>query len=238
MGPRARPTCSRARAPRPPPPLPPGSSPQRRGFPGPRRAAHCWIPAAALVSTHWKNSWPAPPSPPSRRSPGSAPTSCRALRSRARAGVPGGRARSWPPRGRQWAGAAGSLGPFRERLSNSRPRHCPGQPRAPCVADPADGHRLVSVPRLSPCPSASAASGVSAQSHSEAPTLPGHPPSPLRGEDWGGRGRPGAALAPPRATLAARLSAGGSFKETFSVLQPPPRKQKERARRVAPRGSV
>lgn len=120
-------------------------------------------------------------SPPSRCSSGSAPTSCRALGSRARAGVPGGRASSWlgrRPGGWPWAGAACSLNPFRKRLSNSRPR-------APCVRDPAGGHSSVSVLQLSPLPRQCSRRSGGAQGRSELPTVSGYPLGPLRGEDEG-----------------------------------------------------
>lgn len=68
---------------------------------------------------------------------------------------PRGRARSWPRLGGPGAGSG------RERPAASAPSEsgfqtrarvvaAPGQPRAPCVPDSADRHRLVSVPGLSP----------------------------------------------------------------------------------------
>lgn len=184
-------------------------------------------------------------SPPSRCSTGSAPTSCRALGSRARAGVPGGCACSWPrprPRGWPWAGTAGSLSPSRERLSNSRPRRHGtwAASRAVC-AGPA-GRR----PPLGECPSALSSPSASAARRVAVPRFILRPSptgdtrlAPFGVWTPGGRDGLGAALASPGATFPAPgWSAGGSCKETFSVLLPPPRKQKERTRRVAPRGSV
>lgn len=139
------------------------------------------------VSTHRKNSWSASPSlsPPSRCSRGSAPTSCRALGSGALSGVPRGRACSWlrpGPRGWQWAGAAGSLSLFRERLSNSRPRRRgTWQPLASCVPDPAGGHHSVSAPWLSPLPLSVHSADWQCLDSSRDPHPPGTPAQPPAG---------------------------------------------------------
>lgn len=104
-----------------------------------------------------------PPSLPPLPGLRSAATSCRVLGNRAHFGGPpesGARSgRRLGPRGGQpWAGAAGGLCGFRERLSNSSPLRGAtwAAPRAWRVASRRDGHRLVSVPRFAPSPFAHA----------------------------------------------------------------------------------
>lgn len=173
---RARPTCGVNHWRRTIPFSPGSSSPRREVPPGPRGAANCWIPAAG-PSLHPLEKFLARSSlsPPSRRSSGCArpaPTSCRALGRRARAGVPGGRACSWPP-----PRAARGLGSGRERRrpqplpgATFKLAPAPGQPLAPSAPDPAGRRPCGEWPSLLPSPSASG----SAQSPSE--TLP--PPKP------------------------------------------------------------
>nr|CAI9710324.1 unnamed protein product [Rangifer tarandus platyrhynchus] len=129
------------------------------------------------------------PGPPSR-SPcplpwllqlGSAPTSCWALGRRARAGVPGDRARSWPRPGRQGVGGG------RERPAVSAPSRsdfqtcacvaaAPGWLRAPCVPEP------VGQPLLGECSSVLSARSARASGPATVPAVvkpaPSQPPAP------------------------------------------------------------
>lgn len=140
-------------SPRPPQPLPPAPARSAGKFPrapGSRQL----LDSSRGPSLHPLEKFLVRPSvsPPSRCSSGSAPTSCRALGSRARAGVPGGRASSWlgrRPGGWPWAGAACSLNPFRKRLSNSRPRRRATWAAARAVRAGPGGR-----PQLGECPSA------------------------------------------------------------------------------------
>ncbi|XP_055293141.1 translation initiation factor IF-2-like [Moschus berezovskii] len=149
------------------------------------------------------------PGPPSR-SPcplpwllqlGSAPTSCWALGRRARAGVPGDRARSWPRPGRQGVGGG------RERPAVSAPSRsdfqtcacvaaAPGWLRAPCVPDPVGQPLLGECPSVLSTPSASAA-GPAAVPGVVLKPAPSQAPAPApcgvrtRGRQKGARGRLG-----------------------------------------------
>ncbi|XP_075860732.1 LOW QUALITY PROTEIN: uncharacterized protein LOC142871533 [Microcebus murinus] len=228
-----------------PQPLPPLGPAAPRRFRGPRGSANCWT-AAAGPSLHPLEKFlvrlsSLPPSLPLQLR--LAPTSCRALGSRARAGVPGGRARSWPrpgrPGGWQWAGAAGNLGAFRERLSNSRPRRGGtwAAPRAVRVRSPRR-RPLGECPSILPSLLCQCAAGEVA-----VPGVPLGPPpsrrsgaSPLLGEDRSDRGGPEAVLAPPRATpprLGRELE--GRAERHFLSFLPPPGKQKGRKRLVLPK---
>lgn len=189
----------------------------------PRRAANRGIPAAGQSLHPLEKFLVRPPSLPLQLPLGSAPTSCRALGRRARAGVPGGRAHSWPRPGRQGAGSgrelpAASAPSQSDFQTRARFAAASGWLRAPGVPDLARRPLLGECPSLLPAPSASAAGGAAVPGGVLKP-----PPSRVlaparcgvRTRD--GSGGPRAAWASLRATLQG-WSSGGYCQETFFVL--------------------
>lgn len=131
LSPPAELIISSARAPSPPSQLLP-RFPARsaaRFPPAPAKPPIAGFQPPARVSTHWKNSWSALPVslPPPVAAPARLGPDFLLGTGKARAGWGPRGPRSQlaaprPPRGWRWAGAAGSLGPFPERLSNLRLR--------------------------------------------------------------------------------------------------------------------
>lgn len=232
----------------------PGSQ-RPKGSPGPRRAADCWIPAA--IESPPTGKIPGPPLP--RSLPRSLPHSLPPGASRARlnpdflprAGKP--RADLGPQRTRsqlvasptvdtgsqtrwQWAGAAGSLSPFRERLSNSCPRRGAtwAAERAVPVRSQPGGHRSVSILRFFPSPSAGVQSAK--WQYLELRWVPAlqDPRSSYCGlRTWGHRGRARAVFG---VTLPAERQSAGE--DIFCFFSPHPGNKRSECSGWLRRGSV